>query len=363
MSAPRAYLDWNATAPLRPEARRAMIAALDLVGNPSSVHAEGRAARAAIEAARRQVAALVGCDPDEVVFVGGATEAARMMLRGRPAVACAQVEHDAVRAEVMACPEAATIPVDRNGVVTRAAFDAAAARGAVALQTANSETGVIQPLADAAPILVADATQSAGKTPLSFRAMAAEAAILSAHKLGGPKGVGALILRAGATPDFGPSGGGQEGRRRPGTQNVPGIVGFGAAAQAARRDLEDGAWSRVAKLREILENRLEEVSPETIILGRGARRLPNTVCAATPGWKGETQVMALDLAGFAVSAGSACSSGKVGPSRGLIALGLTEDLAGCAIRASLGPTTTEAEVLSFVEAWDEQRRRRAARAA
>ncbi|TYO88491.1 cysteine desulfurase family protein [Oceanicella actignis] len=355
MSARRVYLDWNASAPLRPEARAAMLAALDLCGNPSSVHAEGRAARAAIERARRQVAALAGCAPEEVVFTSGATEAARIMLRGRRALAFADVEHDSVHAEAVACAAPARLGVEAGG---RVRLEDAPEGAPATLQLANSETGVMQPAARRAPLLLCDATQAAGKTALDFAAMGARALMLSAHKIGGPKGVGALIVRAGAGVDFGPAGGGQELRRRPGTENVPGIAGFGAAAEAALRDLEAGVWARVERLRDMIEERLEKASPETIFPGRGSPRLPNTTCAVTPGWKGETQVMQLDLAGFAVSAGSACASGKTAPSRALAAMGLAPELARCALRVSLGPDTREDEALAFAEAWAELRRRR-----
>jgi cysteine desulfurase len=359
----RVYLDWNAGAPLRDEARDAMLDAMDLAGNPSSVHAEGRAARAQIERARAQVAALVGCDPERVIFISGASEGARMVLRGRPSLACAGIEHEAVHAEVAACESPATLAVDGTGVVTEAALADAPAEAEVALQSANSETGVIQPQTETAPMLLSDMTQSAGRLPVDFSAMRAQAAILSGHKLGGPKGVGALVLREGFEPDFGPVGGGQEGRRRPGTENVVGIAGFGAAAEAAKRDVECGVWTEIARFRKILEMRLAEVSPETIIVGEDALRLPNTLCAATPEWRGETQVMQMDLAGYAISAGSACASGKVGSSRALRAMGLPDALADCAIRVSLGPATTEAEVLAFADAWAGQRRKRSWRAA
>ncbi len=344
----RVYLDWNATAPLRPEARAAMLAAMDVVGNPSSVHAEGRQARAIVERARGQVAALAGCEPSAVVFTSGATEAAAAALSGAGAV-CAEIEHDAVLA--WAKP---ALAVSGDGLV-------GLADGVVTRQRANSETGVVQ--AAAPGLVLEDAVQAVGKLAYDFAASGALSAAVSAHKLGGPKGVGALILGEGLCLPPLLAGGGQEMGRRAGTENVIGIAGFGAAAEAAGRDLDAGVWDGVEKLREILESALADFSNETIFVGKGATRLPNTCCALTPGWKGETQVMAMDLAGFAISAGSACSSGKVRPSRVLRAMGFGEVEATSAIRVSLGPDTTEAEVLGFARAWGAAHGRWKARAA
>ena len=345
----RAYLDWNATAPLRAEARAAMIEAMDVVGNPSSVHAEGRAAKALVERARGQVAAAFGAEGADIVFTSGATEAAALACAGRGLLA-GDVEHDAVAAWVDP-----VLPVDRAGRVTVA--DPARS----ALQLANSETGVVQELPEG--IAVSDMTQAFGKLPVAFNWTGAEMALASAHKLGGPKGVGALLLRPGVEVARRVPGGGQEMGRRSGTENLIGIAGFGAAAEAAARDLAEGVWERVAELRNILENGLAAHSSEIIFVGNSGPRLPNTSCFAVPGWKGETQVMQMDLAGFAVSAGSACSSGKVRASRVLRAMGYGEAVAGGAIRVSLGPATTEEEVLRFVEAWGRQYRKFRARAA
>lgn len=345
----RVYLDCNATAPLRPEARAAMLEAMETVGNPSSVHAEGRFARGVVERARAAVAAAFGADPSEVIFTSGATEAAALALAGRN-LAAAPVEHDCVAAWTRP-----VLPVDRDGRVTVA--DPAAS----ALQAANSETGVLQDLPPGMALV--DAAQIAGKAPFDFGRCGAEAALLSAHKLGGPKGVGALLLRAGAAVGPVLRGGGQEMGRRAGTENLVGIAGFGAAAAAAAGDLADGAWDRVAQLRNILEGALASAAAETIFVGNGAPRLPNTICLATPGWRGETQVMQLDLMGFAVSSGSACSSGKVRSSRVIEAMGLGAAAAAGAIRVSLGPTTTEAEALAFAGAWEQLHRRFLAKAA
>ena len=343
----RSYLDCNATAPLRPEARAAMRAAMDVVGNPSSVHAEGRAAKALLERARRQVAAALGAEGADVIFTSGATEAAALALAGR-GLACAGIEHDAVGAW---CDESLT--ADARGAV--AVPDPARAT----LQLANSETGVIQTLPQG--LAVTDATQGFGKVAWAFNWSGAEMALVSAHKIGGPKGVGALVVRRGTEVAAAIRGGGQEMGRRAGTENLIGIAGFGAAAEAAAADLDAGRWARVAALRDILEKVIAESAKETIFVGKDANRLPNTSCFVTPGWKGETQVMVMDLAGFAVSAGSACSSGKVKASRALRAMGYDETAAGSALRVSLGPDTREEEVLRFAEAWTREQEKFRAR--
>lgn len=345
----RVYLDHNATAPLRPEARAAMAAAMDVVGNPSSVHAEGRAAKALVERARAQVGAALGADGADVVFTSGATEAAALALAGRD-LASAAIEHDAV----LAWSDGA-LPVDADG---RVQVDVPHRS---ALQWANSETGVIQDLPDG--LAVSDMTQGFGKLPADFNASGAVMALISAHKLGGPKGVGALVLRRGTDLAARMRGGGQESGRRSGTENMTGIAGFGAAAEAAARDVTDGRWNRVAKLRNILENSLESLSPGIIFVGKGVARLPNTSCIVTPGWKAETQVMQMDLAGFAISAGSACSSGKIRQSGALRAMGFDATEAAGAIRVSLGPETTEEDVLRFAEAWGAKHRKHRSRAA
>ncbi len=376
--AERVYLDWNATAPLRPEARAAMIAAMDMVGNPSSVHAEGRAAKMIVETARGQVAALVGCAQGDVVFTSGATEAAALAIPEYSTVSSSGVEHDAVMAWVQKDGVDLThlLDVDASGRFLGTAggqsYDGTIWDDVVALQAANSETGVLNDtLAQAqklwalqrSVLILVDAVQAIGKVAFSMDRAGADFVLVSAHKIGGPKGVGALITKPGVplTPRM--RGGGQEMGRRSGTENVAGIAGFGAAAEAAARDLANGVWDRVAKLRNILETTLEAGSKETIFVGKEADRLPNTSCFATPGWKGETQVMQMDLAGFAISAGSACSSGKVRESRVLRAMGYGADVAGSAVRVSLGPTTTEDEVMRFAKAWLEAKARRDSRAA
>jgi len=346
---PRAYLDWNATAPLRPEARAAMARAMDVLGNPSSVHAEGRAARGLVERARAQVAAAVGAAAGDIVFTSGATEAAALALAGR-GFAAAGIEHDCVGAWTEP-----GLPTDRDGRVR--VPDPA---GSV-LQAANSETGVVQDLP--AGLALVDAVQAVGKIAFDFDASGAAVALVSAHKLGGPAGVGALVLRPGVEVAPRSRGGGQELGRRAGTENVVGIVGFGAAAEAATAERAEGAWDRVRHLRNILESALEADAAGITFVGRAAERLPNTTCFAVSGWKGETQVMAMDLAGFAISAGSACSSGKVRASRVLAAMGYDDATARSAIRVSLGPASTEAEVRRFAEAWIQALRRHRQKAA
>ena len=333
----RVYLDHNATMPLRAEARDAMIAAMDVVGNPSSVHGEGRAAKALIEKARGQISEAFGASGADIVFASSATEAAALACADRE-LSAAAIEHDAVGAWV-----SENLPVSREGAVSVVTPES------TALQLANSETGVMQKLPDR--LAVCDMTQVFGKMAVGFAWSGAQMALISGHKLGGPKGIGALVLRQGLDVKAQIKGGGQEMGRRSGTENIVGIAGFGAAAEAAAKDLADGVWDRVAELRVILEKAIETGAKHTILVGKDAPRLPNTACFITPGWKGETQVMAMDLAGFAISAGSACSSGKVKASRVLSAMGYDDVEASSAIRVSLGPTTTKEEILRFADAW------------
>ncbi|WP_300030152.1 aminotransferase class V-fold PLP-dependent enzyme [uncultured Roseobacter sp.] len=388
----RVYLDHNATTPLRPEARAAMVAAMDVPGNPSSVHAEGRAAKGLLERARAQVAALVGCAPNQVIFTGSATEAAALAVaqkaRHGGVFAALPTEHDCLRvwSEVDlpalvdaqgALSDAAVEEVSDR--LTQSAGEAGRAAGAlVAISAANSETGVMMPEGCVVPdrfgqgaradthacAVVCDITQVAGKVPVRFGPQGRPSyMILSAHKLGGPKGVGALINFTPDDPRAMIRGGGQEMGQRSGTENIVGIAGFGAAAEAAQRDLAAGRWEKIAELRKILENALAAAAKTTIFVGKEATRLPNTSCFATPGWKGEAQVIQMDLAGFAVSAGSACSSGKVRASTVLQAMGYDDETAACAIRVSLGLETTQEDVLRFAEAWLKREQKFRARAA
>lgn len=333
----RIYLDYNATAPLRPEVRAAMVAAMDAVGNPSSVHQEGRAAKAIVEKARRQVAQSFGADGADIVFTSGATEAAALALSQKGFVA-SDIEHDAVRQNAQCA----------LGVSAQGHVDVIEPEQ-TALQYANSETGVVQSLPKG--IAFCDATQGYGKLPIAFNWMGAQMAAISAHKIGGPAGIGALVMQRGTDIAAQIKGGGQEGGRRSGTENIIGLAGFGAAAEAAQRDLNDGVWDRIKEFRIILENSLEQEVPEVILVSKNVERLPNTVMCIVDGWKGETQVMQMDLAGFAISAGSACSSGKVRQSNVLRAMGYSESQAACAIRVSLGPQTHRDEIDRFVEAY------------
>ncbi|MGV8950356.1 MAG: cysteine desulfurase family protein [Cypionkella sp.] len=345
----RVYLDWNATTPLRAEAKTAMVAAMDVLGNPSSVHREGRAAKALMERARGQIAAALGAEGADIVFTSSATEAAALACAGRGLV-CAEVEHEAVAAWC-----ATDLPVDTEGRVQ------VLEPARTALQIANSETGILQDLPEG--LAVSDLTQGFGKLPIAFNWLGCETALVSAHKIGGPKGVGALVLRQGIDLAAQLKGGGQEMGRRAGTENLIGIAGFAAAAEAAARDLASGVWEEVAEIRDILDSALSAQGFDTISVGNTAMRLPNTLNLIAPGWKGETQVMAMDLAGFAVSAGSACSSGKVRASRVLKVMGFDETLAGQAIRISIGPGVTKEEVLRFAESWSRDYKRILSRAA
>jgi cysteine desulfurase len=354
-----AYLDWNATAPLRAEVAVAMAEALASTGNPSSVHRWGRAARQAIERARGQVAALVGAAPVEVIFTSGGTEANHLALLGvhdrRHLISA--IEHDSIREAV---PQATVIPVTSAGVIDLAALEALLAvttrPALVSIMLANNETGAIQPVAEAAAIARArgalvhcDAIQGAGKIPVDLRALGVDLLSISAHKLGGPQGVGALVVREGVALTALQRGGGQERGRRAGTENGPGIVGFGVAAELAARDSRSGA--AIAELRDRAEAALTAVAPDARVFAKESPRLPNTLSIGMPGVPASTQVMALDLAGVMVSAGAACSSGKVRRSHVLSAMGASPEEAESAIRASLGWSTTPAEIERLVDAW------------
>jgi cysteine desulfurase len=374
----RAYLDWNATAPLRPQARAAMLAALGEVGNPSSIHAEGRAARHLVENAREQVAALIGAEPRDVIFTSSGTEANALALSPaieaggdktpRDRLLVSAIEHPSVRAGGRFRPEAMEeIPATAQGVVDLTALErqlaALAAQGVVrplvSIMLANNETGAIQPVVEAAAIVHAaggllhvDAIQAAGRMPCNMKALGADLMTLSAHKLGGPKGAGALARRADlhlADPLI--RGGGQERGARAGTENVAVIAGFGAAAEVAGRGFAEDSAS-VSTLRDRLEAGLKAISADTVIFAASVARLPNTTAFAGPGIKAETALIALDLDGVAVSSGSACSSGKVAASHVLAAMGVDPALARGAIRVSLGFSTSEAEVDRFLNAWN-----------
>ncbi|MFA7431709.1 MAG: aminotransferase class V-fold PLP-dependent enzyme [Rhodospirillaceae bacterium] len=347
------YLDYNATAPVLPAAAAAVAEAMRLGGNPSSVHGFGRAARALVEDAREAVARLVSARPDQVTFTSGGTEAVALGLhpfRGGTALVSA-IEHPCV---FEALPDAERIPVMADGVVnldwladrlTRAPRPAV-----VAVMLANNETGVIQPIAEVAAlaraagaVVFCDAVQGAGKIAVNLAALGVDLLALSAHKMGGPQGVGALIARAPDAVQALVRGGGQERGRRGGTHNTPGIAGFGAAAAAPTLN--------VGALRDRMEAALLRVAPCATIWGRAAPRLPNTICVGLPGVDQQRQVMALDLAGVAISAGSACSSGKLAPSHVLTAMGATPEEARQAVRISLGWCSTGEDIDRFVETW------------
>ena len=365
MSVARPYLDYNASAPLLPQARAAMMAVIASTGNPSSVHAEGRRLRGIIETARDQVAALVNARPSEVIFTSGATEAnVTALASGWDHVLMAGIEHDSVLAPVRASKaRIVDVSVERSGQVDAGSIAAYVLKGpglpgraVIALQLANNETGVMQPVAEVARFarghglsVHCDAVQGAGRVAVDFADLGVDTMALSAHKMGGPTGVGALIVRDGFAVDLCMRGGGQERRRRAGTENVIGITGFGAAAQVARAGLV--AMNHVGALRDRLEAGLMQATPHAVIFGRGADRLANTTCIGVPGRHSEITLIKLDVAGFAVSAGSACSSGKVGASHVLAAMGAEPGAARGAIRISLGTGTTVDEIDAFLAAW------------
>ncbi len=352
------YLDWNATAPLAACARDAMLAAFDVVGNPSSVHGAGRAARKIVETARAQLALALGLGASHggaarIVFTGGGTEANAAALHGFPAEAClvSAIEHDCVFQPLAGARE---IPVTADGTVDLGALEDLIAERRprlVAVMLANNETGALQPIEEIARLtraagvrLHCDAVQGLGKIAVDFGALGVDTLALSAHKIGGPQGVGALVVREGVAIEPLLRGGGQETGLRAGTHNVAGIAGFGAAAAAAKPMAPD--------LRDRLEDRIQAAWPQATIHALGAPRLPNTSSIGLAGVAAETQIMSLDLAGFAVSAGAACSSGKVKKSRVLAAMGAGEGAAH-AIRVSLGPSTTQADIDAFADAWIE----------
>ncbi len=352
------YMDYNASAPMTPEVISAVTAALALDGNPSSVHRFGRLARRAIEDARDEVAALINARSEDIVFTSGATESNALALKGsgRARVIASAIEHESVIRNA----DSERIPVDRNGVVDLAALAAMlAADKAPALVSViyvNNETGVIEPVAGVAELahrfgalFHCDAVQAAGKIAVDVKSIGADLLSLSAHKLGGPKGVGALYVApdVALTPLL--AGGGQERRRRAGTENVPGIVGFGVAARIAREGLAHAG--SLSRLRDGLEARVLLLASDAVVFGADAPRVSNTSLIAMPGVASETQVIAFDLAGIAVSAGAACSSGKVEPSRVVRAMGFGSEFANSAVRVSLGWQNSDADIDRFVEAW------------
>lgn len=385
MAARRSYLDHNASAPLSDAARAAMVGALSIDANPSSVHSQGREARRLVEAARRDVAALVGAEPANVVFTSGATEGASWLLTpnwrmGRAPlhvsrlIVCA-ADHPATLNGGHFAQEAVTrVGVDVDGILRMDELaselerhDRAAGQVMVAIHLANNETGVVQPVAQVAAIvraaggiLVLDAVQAAGRIPLDISDGCADFLILSSHKIGGPKGAGAVVSAGGVLmPEPLIRGGGQEHGHRAGTENVAAIVGFGAAAREAAALLPE--MDQVAALRDRFEAEILAHVPDAVIFGRAAPRLPNTTFFAIPGLKAETAQIAFDLEGVALSAGSACSSGKVGPSHVLAAMG--QGAYGGALRVSIGRGTTQEDLVLFAQALRKLVARRAVKAA
>ena len=365
------YLDYNASAPVWPEAADAVAEALRAGANASSIHAPGRAARARIEDARESVARLVGADPAGIVFTGSGTEANNQAIRccGAERVLVSVIEHESV---LSADERARHLPVTREGIVDLEALDRALSDDPrptlVSVMLANNETGVLQPLADVAAIarshgarVHCDAVQAAGKIPVDVVALGADGYAISAHKIGGPQGVGALVLR---DPDAAGRlihGGGQERGRRAGTENVAGIAGFGRAAEIVADRLDD--FAALAGPRDRIEAEIRAFDPEALAIGAAAPRLPNTSMIVMPGCESAAQVIAMDLDGIAVSAGSACSSGRVQVPYVLDAMGLEPASARCALRVSLGWRTTAGEIDRFVSSWANLRRRTARRVA
>jgi cysteine desulfurase len=361
---PLIYLDYNATGPICSAAKEAMTTALDVPGNPSSIHGAGRAARAIIEDAREAVAALVGAKPADVIFTGSGTEANALALRGIAramgckAALCSDVEHSSVIANMTDIES--FLGVDQYGLLDLAALERRLqelpAPVLVSVMLANNETGVIQPIADIARIVHAakgyfhcDTIQAPGRLAFTLSGLGADALSLSAHKFGGPKGVGALVLSNAlrVTPLF--EGGGQEKSRRSGTENVVGIAGMGAAAKGVSSLLAEA--QRIAMLRDRLEARIVQAVPGAVIHGASTQRLPNTICVSVAGVPSQNQVIQLDLAGICVSTGSACSSGKVSLSHVLKAMGVPDAQTASAIRVSLGAETTEDDMNAFLKAY------------
>lgn len=353
------YLDHNATTPLRPGVAEAVAQAMAMGGNASSVHRHGRLARRAVDEARLRVAGLVGASPDGIVFTSGGSEANDLAINGsgRQRILVSAVEHASV---LEAAPDGERLAVDTDGVVDVAALRSRLAAddtpALVSVMFANNETGVRQPVSEIVDmahrhgaLVHCDAVQAVGRIGIDMADLGLDLLTLSAHKMGGPQGVGALALAPGVSITPRLRGGGQERGRRAGTENLPGIAGFGAAV--ADVDSATDRTDDLANLRDELESRIKALSPESSVLGAAASRLANTSCITMPGVAAETQVVALDLAGFAVSAGAACSSGKVGPSHVLAAMGVDVETASTAIRISLGTDNDIIDIERFIAAW------------
>lgn len=351
------YLDYNATAPMKRAVRETIVRAMTLCGNASSVHSAGRAARAVVEGARAQVAAMVAARPEQVIFTGGGTEANNLALRGwQGPVLASAAAHDSV----LACLMAPAVPVDQDGLIDLAALEqrleALGQPALISLILVNNETGVIQPMAPVVALarkylarIHCDAVQAAGKMPLDIAALGADMLSLSAHKLGGPQGVGALVVADNLNLEPLLRGGGQEKRRRAGTENVAGLAGFGQAAVLVQEDLVQ--QEQLALWRDAVETRIRGIAPDVMIAGADARRVANTSCIIMPGVPGATQLIGFDLSGIAVGSGAACSSGKVTPSHVLQAMGYNTESARAALRISFGWDSHPDDVIAVVQNW------------
>jgi len=354
------YFDYNATTPPRPEVADAMMEVLRVAGNASAVHASGRAARARVEDARGSISALINAETSQIIFTGSGTEANNQALRssGRNRVFVSAIEHEAVR---NARADAEFIPVNTNGIINLDELEnllaASNVPAQVAVMLANNETGVIQPISQVSEIahrhgalVHCDAVQAVGKIPVDVTVLGADSYALSSHKFAGPQGVGVLVLRSPDAIGRFVHGGGQERGLRAGTENVAGIVGLGVAARLAAEALPK--YAKLAELRDELERRLRDIAPDMIVFGQASERLPSTSKMTMPGVPSDTQVMAMDLAGIAISAGSACAAGKVEAPFVLSAMGVADDISTTATRVSLGWQTRPEDLDKFVAAWE-----------
>ena len=331
------FLDWNSASPLDPSVRNSMENAFDLFGNPSSIHLEGRRARKIIEDSRSSIEDNLDIGDGSLIFTSGATEAAQLILKAKKCKSAA-IEHPAV----LRWTECSLGVDEKFQVVSENPQDCT-------IQLANSETGIVQENLN--DVWMTDATQYFPKMNVQFSDLKASCAILSPHKFGGPKGIGAIIAKNSSDLDYLKHNGSQEEGVRPGTENVIGIVGFSEAVKVAKVARSNGVWERVLELRNLLESELKLRYSDLKVVGESVKRLPNTSCILTPGWNGEKQVISLDLAGFGISFGSACSGKVSDASKSLLALGYSKKLANCAIRVSIGPITTQVEIEKFIEAW------------
>ena len=334
----RRYFDWNASSLLCENSRKSLISNLELIGNASSIHAEGRDARNIIERSRDSVMDILGLDEGTIIFTSGASESAALFLHDKK-MECSAIEHDCVKKWCNV-----SIPVLRNGLVSLTS-----SKNNIAMQIANSETGILQEVPRG--IACTDAVQAVGKVDCSFGEMRPQALFLASHKVCGPKGVGVLFVKDENLIEPTVLGGNQEFGLRAGTENFVLIAAFVEALNYSLNLVEKGVWQEIEVLRNMLENEIKEISKTTIIVGEKEKRLPNTSCIITPGWKGESQVIAMDLEGFSISSGTACSSGKLSEVSLLKEMEYSEDLASCSIRVSLGPNTKKSDIEAFIFSW------------